>query len=138
MGQWMDFDLVNQLGKSAGASERQLFWLGMVGMIGNPKQLLQKGAGKITQKILRRKSLGKDGAESIQIIEKLDEEMISRTHQVTKDGEILHQHQNHTGKYGGERQFPDEWTGTRTTNAPYENIPPSFPPEPIPPGGTRY
>lgn len=138
MGQWMDFDLINQLGKSAGASDRQLFWLGMVSMIGNPKQLVEKGAKKITQKILRRKSLGKDGAESIQIIEKLDEEMISRTHKVTKDGNILHQHQNHTGKYGGERQFPDEWTGTKTTNAPYENVPPSFPPEPIPPGGTRY
>jgi hypothetical protein len=55
--------------------------------------------------------------------------MISRTHEVTKDGEVIHQHQNYTGKYGGERQFPDEWTGTKTINAPYENYFPSFGPD---------
>jgi pyocin large subunit-like protein len=46
MGEWIDFDLVNKLGKSAGASERQLFWLGMAGMIGNPKQLINQAAKK--------------------------------------------------------------------------------------------
>ncbi|EGM69824.1 hypothetical protein SOHN41_02085 [Shewanella sp. HN-41] len=38
----------------------------------------------------------------------------------------MHQHQNSIGKNGGVRQFPDEWTGTKTINAPYENIPPKF------------
>lgn len=137
--QMVGFDLVSQIGKSAGASERQMYWLGIAGMVGDPKKIISKGVGRITQKLLRRKSLGRDGAESLQIIEKLDEEMISRTHKVTKDGKVLHEHQNHTGKSGGERQFPDEWTGTTTTNAPYENIPPSFPPDPVvPPGSTRY
>lgn len=53
-----------------------------------------------------------------------------------KEGEILHRHQNHTGKYGGERQFPEEWTGTKTINAPYENYPPSFGPNRAPTGRT--
>jgi len=52
--------------------------------------------------------------------------VISRTHRVEKDGEIVHQHQNHIGKNKGVRQFPDEWTGTKTINAPYENHPPQF------------
>ena len=138
MAGWGSFDLLSNIGRDMGASERQLYWLGMASMVLNPKQIVQKGAGKITQKVMRRKSLGRDGAESMQVIEKLDDEMISRTHIVRKDGEVLHQHQNHTGKYGGERQFPDEWTGTTTKNAPYENIPPSFKPEPVAPGTTRY
>ena len=33
-------------------------------------------------------------------------------------GEVIHQDQEHIGKYGGERRFPDEWTGATTINAP--------------------
>gem|GEM_PF-4020657 len=84
-----------------------------------------------TYEKVRRKSLGRDGARSEQLIEKRNGEMNSRTHTVTKDGETLHQHQNHLGKHGGERQLPDEWTGTTTRNAPYENNPPSFGPEKV-------
>lgn len=90
----------------------------------------------ITKQVLGRKALGADGAKSVQIIERENRKMISRTHEVTKDGKTLHLHQNHTGKYGGERQFPDEWTGTKTIDAPYENVPPSFPAERVPGGRT--
>lgn len=83
---------------------------------------------QISKETIHRKSPGRDGAESTQTIERRNGETISRTHQVKKNGEIVHQHQNHVGKYGGERQFPDEWTGTKTINAPYENRAPSFGP----------
>ncbi len=36
-------------------------------------------------------------------------DVISRTHQAFKDGSIIHQHQNHIGKYGTVRTFPEEW-----------------------------
>jgi len=98
--------------------------------------LAAKEASVVTKEVLGRKALGADGAKSAQIIERENGKMISRTHEVTKDGKVLHQHQNHTGKYGGERQFPDEWTGTKTINAPYENIPPSFPADRVPGGRT--
>jgi len=97
-------------------------------------EVIAKEAEGITKEVIARKALGRDGAASRQIIEREDGTMISRTHEVTKDGEVLHQHQNSTGKYGGERQFPDEWTGTKTTNAPYENYPPSFGPDKVPGG----
>ncbi|MBL8398577.1 MAG: hypothetical protein JNL84_10625 [Candidatus Accumulibacter sp.] len=95
-----------------------------------------KGASGITKEVLVRKALGADGAKSVQIIERENGKLISRTHEVTKDGKVIHQHQNHIGKRGGERQFPDEWTGTKTINAPYENIPPSFPADRVPGGRT--
>jgi hypothetical protein len=96
-----------------------------------------KGTPGITKEVLGRKALGADGAKSVQIIERENGKMISRTHEVTKDGKVIHQHQNHTGKHGGERQFPEEWTGTKTINAPYENIPPSFPADRVP-GGRAF
>ncbi len=95
-----------------------------------------KESARITKEVLGRKALGADGAKSTQIIERENGKMISRTHEVTKDGKVIHQHQNHTGKHGGERQFPDEWTGTKTIKAPYENIPPSFPADRVPGGRT--
>lgn len=39
----------------------------------------------------------------------LARDVIFRNTQVFKDGEIIHQHQNHTGKYGTVRSFPEEW-----------------------------
>ena len=87
------------------------------------KPAADKGV-KITKEVLERKTPGRDGGSSKQIIERRDGVANSRTHEVTKDGETVHQHQNHMGKHGGERQFPHEWTGTKTINAPYENIPP--------------
>jgi len=65
--------------------------------------------GKWTKEVIERKTLGADGASSRHIIEKLDGKTNSVTHQVTKDGQVIHQHQMHIGKYGTERQFPDKW-----------------------------
>tara|TARA_R110002110_G_scaffold405557_1_gene624814 strand:- start:935 stop:1555 length:621 start_codon:yes stop_codon:yes gene_type:complete len=82
-----------------------------------------------SKEVLTRKSPGGDGGRSEQIIERDSSgNVISRTHRVYKDGKIIHQHQNHVGKHGGIRQLPDEWTGTKTINAPYENYPPQFGP----------
>ncbi len=79
-----------------------------------------------SEEVIERKTPGLDGGKSQQVIERdPDGNAISRTHTVTKESQIVHQHQNSIGKYGGERQFPDEWTGTETINAPYENRPPS-------------
>jgi YD repeat-containing protein len=41
--------------------------------------------------------------------ERLGDETISTVHRVNLEGEVIHQHQTHIGKYGGERQFPNEW-----------------------------
>ncbi len=95
-------------------------------------------ANKTTNEVLTRKSKGGDGGASQQIIERdASGNVISRTHKVTTDGKTVHQHQNHVGKEGGVRQFPDEWTGTETINAPYENIPPKFPADRVP-GGRKF
>jgi hypothetical protein len=58
---------------------------------------------------IKRKSLGSDGGESEIGIERQDDEAISRVHRVTREGEVIHQHQEHIGKYGDERSFPNEW-----------------------------
>jgi RHS repeat-associated protein len=74
---------------------------------------------KTNTETVKRKSFGGDGAESAHEIER-DENgnIISTKHIVTKNGKVVHQHQNHIGKNGGNRRFPDEWTGTDTVNAP--------------------
>ena len=61
------------------------------------------------KEVIERKAPGADGASSRHIIEKLDGKTSSMTHQVTKDGKVIHQHQTHIGKHGTQRQFPDEW-----------------------------
>jgi hypothetical protein len=72
-----------------------------------------------------RKSPEKDGGTSTQTINQDDK---SRTHTVRdKNNEIVHQHQDHTGKEGSIRQFPSEWTGTDHVDAPYTNRPPNYP-----------
>ena len=67
------------------------------------------GGGKWTKDVIDRSSRGADGASSRHIIEKLDGKTNSVTHQVTKDGKVIHQHQTHVGKHGTTRQFPDKW-----------------------------
>jgi nitrous oxide reductase len=44
------------------------------------------------------------------IIERVNGEAVSVTHQVEVDGEVIHKHQRYNGKYGTERYFPPEWT----------------------------
>ena len=110
---------------------------GNIGPITSPKTTVVGITGKPTKEVLTRKSKGGDGGISQQTIER-DEagNVISRTHRVIANGKTVHQHQNQIGKEGGVRQFPDEWTGTVTINAPYENKPPQFPADKDP--GGRY
>jgi hypothetical protein len=68
-----------------------------------------KVAGELTKTVKRRLTPGRDGAISEHVIERLDDETLSVTHRVTREGELLHQHQTHIGRYGSERRFPDEW-----------------------------
>lgn len=59
--------------------------------------------------MVKRTSLGKDGAKSWHLVERLGDDALSVTHQVEKGGVIIHQHQKHIGMYGTERRFPNEW-----------------------------
>jgi RHS repeat-associated protein len=63
-----------------------------------------------TKEIVTRPTPGRDGATSRHIIERAGDETISVTHQVERDGEIIHQHQRYIGKYKGIREFPNEWS----------------------------
>ncbi len=62
-----------------------------------------------------RKELGRDGAISRFGTEKENGKTVSVIHQVRKNGEIVHQHQEHVpvqrpdGVKGPKRGFPDEW-----------------------------
>ena len=89
--------------------------------------LAAKGGGTVTK---TRATPGRDGGTSSITLEKdVVGRTVSRTHTVTKDGQVIHQHQEHIGRYGSERRFPDGWTGTPTINAPpHTPKPPSFPP----------
>ncbi|MCB0340540.1 MAG: hypothetical protein KDD53_13090, partial [Bdellovibrionales bacterium] len=95
--------------------------VGRLGKFGAP--WLRRYGDEISEfsyRTLARKARGRDGAFSIQIIEKRLGEFNSRIHKVVDDlGEVLHQHQDFQGKYGSVRQFPDSWTGVNTVNDPF-------------------
>lgn len=57
-----------------------------------------------------RANPGSDGGISHHLIEKVDGETVSVTHQVEVDGEIVHQHQRYVGVSGDQRYFPSEWS----------------------------
>lgn len=63
----------------------------------------------VTRIVKTRPNPGRDGGTSKHIVEQSDRETTSVTHQVTRDGEVVHQHQTHVGKYGSHRQFPNDW-----------------------------
>jgi hypothetical protein len=67
------------------------------------------GAAKSTKQVINRNTPGADGGTSRHIVERNDKKANSVTHQVSKDGKIVHQHQTHIGKYGTHRRFPDDW-----------------------------
>jgi hypothetical protein len=69
----------------------------------------KKSDNKYYNEIDERKEPGKDGAISKHIIEKYKGKTNSVTHQVKRNGKIIHQHQKHIGKYGSEKRFPDKW-----------------------------
>jgi hypothetical protein len=67
--------------------------------------------------VKRRQTPGRDGGTSEQIFERRNGEMNSREHIVrAPDGSVVHRHRDYLGRYGGRRQFPDEWTGIDTLN----------------------
>lgn len=75
----------------------------------------------------QRSTPGRDGGQSTVTVERnASGEAISRTHTVKRDGEVVHQHQEQLGKHGGERSFPDEWTGTETVNATPKRVDPKI------------
>ena len=71
-------------------------------------------APKRKVEVKTRSTPGTDNATSHHLIEKVDDQTISVTHQVIKDGTVIHQHQTHIGNYGAHRRFPDEWVEYRT------------------------
>jgi hypothetical protein len=95
-------------------------FLGRIKALGKLGKVFKKFFKKCKKKpnvsvIKKRKALGGDAAKSEHIIKKdAKGNTNSVTHKVTKDGEIIHQHETHVGKEGTQRQFPDEWTGTET------------------------
>jgi hypothetical protein len=68
-----------------------------------------KSSGSLTKQVIDRNTRGADGGTSRHIVERIDGKTNSVTHQVSRDGKIVHQHQTHMGKYGTHRQFPDDW-----------------------------
>jgi len=70
---------------------------------------VQKTGPQWTQEVKTRPMPGRDGGVSTHVIERIDGQVNSVTHQVTRDGKIIHQHQTHIGKFGAEREFPSEW-----------------------------
>ena len=84
--------------------------------------------GGTTTEWRERKEKGADGATGNFGTETdSDGDTVSTTHSVTdEDGNVIHQHQDHVGKHGGKRRFPDEWTGTETTgDPPVDDHPPT-------------
>ena len=91
-------------------SAQALFWSAdTVGTALSPFSGGEADSG-ISQIVKTRRAPGSDGGVSRHIIEQENGETVSVTHQVSLDGDIIHQHQTYVGKYGGQRQFPDEWS----------------------------
>ncbi len=73
---------------------------------------------KTTKEIITRRKKGADGGTSEHVIERdASGNTISRTHQVTTDGKVVHQHQDHIGQHGSVRRFPDSWVEYPEINA---------------------
>ena len=82
--------------------------------IGRVASVSTKLSNRLTYQVINRSSKGADGALSRHIIERLDNKVISKTHQVINNGKIIHQHQHHIGTYGTIRQFPESWINYQT------------------------
>jgi hypothetical protein len=75
-----------------------------------------KGKQTSTQTQTRQKPGADGGTATITTERDSDGNAISRTHTVTNDGAVVHQHQEHIGSSGSDVRLPDEWTGTKTIN----------------------
>jgi RHS repeat-associated protein len=71
------------------------------------------------KEIKTRPTKGADGGTSEHIIERevSSGDVISKTHRVTTDEEVVHQHQEHVGQFGAQRSFPDAWVEYPRINA---------------------
>lgn len=71
-----------------------------------------------TTETITRPTKGGDGGTSEHILERdASGNAISKTHRVTTNGEVVHQHQEHIGLDGAQRSFPDEWVENPRINA---------------------
>ncbi|MCG8458574.1 MAG: RHS repeat-associated core domain-containing protein, partial [Holophagales bacterium] len=84
-------------------------YVGYRGFFSASRRLFEGKKPVRTQEIVERAEAGRDGGRSRHLVEQLDGETTSVTHQVLRDGELIHQHQTHVGRHGSRRQFPDEW-----------------------------
>ena len=86
------------------------------GMSASPGLSIEEVPGGRTFDVKTRSAPGADGGTSKILIELAPTgEAISRTHQVTNpDGEMIHQHQEHIGKTGNVRSFPEDWREFKT------------------------
>jgi hypothetical protein len=86
------------------------------GMSGSPGLSIEEVPVSRTFDVKARSTPGADGATSKILIERAPSgEAISRTHQVTSpEGEVIHQHQEHVGKTGNVRSFPEVWREFKT------------------------
>lgn len=91
--------------------------IGKAGSGGGANEVpLSCGGDVFTKEVQKRLTKGKDGGVSEQVLERVNGEFNSRLHRVEINGKIVHQHMDHTGKYGTVRQFPSEWTGVKVVN----------------------
>ncbi len=79
-----------------------------IGDVGKAGRLGAKATG-LSYELINRAAKGADGGISRHFIERLDGDVIPKTHQVFKDGKVIHQHQHHIGTYGTIRTFHEEW-----------------------------
>jgi RHS repeat-associated protein len=93
-------DKLNDLRKAAGAADDVVD--------------ATRGGKRVVEDVVERAAPGRDGGQSRHINEKVNAKTNSVTHQVERNGEIIHQHTTHVGKHGTQRRFPDEWTGKKT------------------------
>jgi RHS repeat-associated protein len=54
LADWMEFSVLDRLARMAGASERQVFWIGIAGMVGNPKDLLRSGGSHVAHMLYKQ------------------------------------------------------------------------------------
>ncbi len=104
------------VGHGVGVIGKALQGNGKMEMNDNGKSKGNSSSSETSQTEITRSSKGGDGGTSKHIIETDSKgNTVSKTHQVTRDGEVVHQHQDFVnqnrpvGETAKTRQFPDEW-----------------------------
>jgi RHS repeat-associated protein len=110
-------------GEDVGLLGRGLAVVGVLSPVGGGQiraagQFLEAGTRELAERFGRRylirvrQSVGRLDEASSAAIREVDsaDRTVSITHRVVRpDGQIVHQHQEHLGRYGTTRTFPDEW-----------------------------